>query len=264
MVLSRAAQVEQITPYGRRRLLTALPVPADGGKNTPALGYSLATGIVRTPDGTLYVGYAAGHDGLTGIWRIRPGRGPRRIVALGADSFPNGMALDPRTHQLYFADSARGRIWRVPTSGGTPTPWLDVPELKPTGLYGLGANGLKIHKGAVWVSNSDQGTLLRIPIEPGGAPGPITTRLTGPHLDDFTFIGHSDTLVAALDPDNKVALIQPDGTYRMVLTGQDGLEGPTSTAVRHGRLYVLNAAFLTHQDPNIVVADIDVRAATRG
>jgi hypothetical protein len=263
VVLSRAAQVERISPQGRRRFLAALPVPADGGKDTPALGYSLATGIARTPDGTLYVGYAAGHDELTGIWRIRPGGEPRRIVALGADSFPNGMALDPRTRQLYFADSARGLIWRVPTTGGTPTRWLDAPELKPTGLYGLGANGLKIHKGAVWVTNSDQGTLLRIPIEPGGAPGPIATRLTGPHLDDFTFIGGSDTIVATLDPDNKVALVQPDGTYRIVLTGQDGLQGPTSAAVRHGRLYVLNAAFLTHQDPNIVVADIDVRAATR-
>jgi hypothetical protein len=86
-------------------------------------------------------------------------------------------------------------------------------------------------------------------VSTGGASGPIATRLTGPHLDDFTFIGHSDTLVAALDPDNKVALIQPDGTYRIVLTSQDGLSRPTSAAVRHGRLYVLNAAFLDPPRP---------------
>jgi hypothetical protein len=68
------------------------------------------------------------------------------------------------------------------------------------------------------------------------------------------------TGVAALDPDNEVALIRPDGTYRTVLTGRDG---PTSAAVRDGRLYVLSAAFLTGQDPNILVADIDSDAATR-
>lgn len=136
-MLSRAAQVERITPDGHRRLLAGLPVPA----------------------------------------------------------------------------------------GGKPAPWLKVPALNPTGLYGLGANGLKIHKDAVWVSNSDQGTLLRIPIEPGGAHGPVATKSTGPHLDDFTFVGDGDTIVAALDPDDEVALIRPDGTYRTVLTGRDGLEG---------------------------------------
>jgi hypothetical protein len=40
------------------------------------------------------------------------------------------------------------------------------------------------------------------------------TKLTGPHLDEFTFIGHSDGIVAALDPANEVALTPFQGPVR--------------------------------------------------
>jgi sugar lactone lactonase YvrE len=118
VVLARAHQIERVTPAGQRQLLATLPAPPDGGIHTPVLGFALATGIVRTSDGTLYVGYAAGDENFTGIWRIRPGGQPERIVALSADSFPNGLALDETTGLLYLADSTMATIWRVPLSGG--------------------------------------------------------------------------------------------------------------------------------------------------
>jgi hypothetical protein len=260
VVLSRAAKVERVTSHGQRRVLASLPVPADGGVNTPVLGYSLATGLVRTADGTLYIGYAAGHDDLTGIWRVRPGGTPKRIVALGVDSFPNGMALDNKTRKLYFADSTRATVWRVALSGGTPEKWLTGPELERADL--LGVNGLKLHKGAVWVSNSDQNTLLRAPIRRNGDAGAVETKAAGlTFLDDFEFVGQSDTIVGALNLANEVVLIRPDGSHTTVLTGDDGLQGPTSVAIRHRKLYVLSAAFVLQKDPNILVTDIDTHIA---
>ncbi|MEV6994307.1 hypothetical protein AB0N87_34805 [Streptomyces sp. NPDC093228] len=256
VVLSRAAQVERVTPGGERKVLASLPVPADGGVNTPTLGYSLATGIVRTADGTLYIGYAAGHDDLTGIWRVRPGGTPQRIVALTASSFPNGMALDRRTGELYFADSTLGTIWRVPTTGGTPSKWLSGPELAKSSL--LGANGVKIHRGALWVSNSDAGTVLRVPIRSNGRAGTVRTKATGLTFpDDFAFLGDSDRLIVALNLANEVALVEPDGSHTTVLTGDDGLEGPTSVEIRGHKLYVLSASFVLDKDPNILVADLN-------
>ena len=220
------------------------------------LGFSLATGLVRTADGTLYIGYAAGHDDLTGIWRVRPGGTPTRIVPLTAASFPNGMALDERTGTLYIADSTRETIWRVPITGGTPTVWLSGPELKRSNL--LGPNGLRIHNGAIWLSNSDQGTLLRVPIEGNGRAGAVETKATSLTVfpDDFAFIGHTDKIIVALNIANEVALVQPNGSHTIVLTGADGLEGPTAIAIRQGELYVLSAAFLLKKDPNILVADL--------
>ena len=257
VVLATAHQVERVTPRGHQHLLATLPAPADGGVHTPAVGFAIATGVVRAPDGTLYVGYAAGDDTLTGIWRIRPGRAPERVVPLSAANLPNGMALDERTGLLYVADSVTGTVWRAPLSGGTPTAWATGPLLAPTSF--LGVNGLKVHGGAVWVTNTDQATLLRIPIGRGGSAGMPQVRATGlAGIDDFAFVGRSDTAVAALNLQNEVALVRPDGTSTLVLTALDGLEGPTSVAIEHGRLYVMSASYLLQKDPNILVADLDV------
>lgn len=162
--------------------------------------------------------------------------------------------MDPRTNHLYSADSALGVIWRVPLHGGTPIRWASGTELRPTTL--LGANGLKVHNGAVWTTNSDAGTLLRIPMGHDGRAEAIQTRATGlGFADDFVFPGRGDQVIAAADIENEVLLINPDGSRIPILTAADGLEGPTSITLSHGRMYVMSAAFITNEDPNIVVAD---------
>jgi hypothetical protein len=100
------------------------------------------------------------------------------------------MALDQQHGFLYVADSLLSVIWRVSITNGDATPWAVGPQLAPNG--GLGANGLKLHDGAVWVSNTQLGTLLRIPIRPSGSAGPIETAATGlPGIDDFAFTGRN-------------------------------------------------------------------------
>jgi sugar lactone lactonase YvrE len=262
--LSQAARVERVTPQGLRSTVVSLPKPADGGVNTPVLHFPFLSGIVRLPNGTLYLGYATGTDDLTGIWRVRPGGIPQRVIALGAKSMPNGMAFDPHTGRIFFADSTLGVIWSfsVGASAHEAVKWVTGAKLDPTGLYGLGVNGLKVHDNAVWVANSDQGTLLRIPIRPDGTAGAVSTKLTGISIDDFTFIGQRENIIASLDAANEVVLIKPDGTYHHLLGAADGLEGPTSSVIRGGKLYVMSAGFLTQKDPNIVVADFDIVGAS--
>lgn len=251
-----ARQIAEVTPGGRTRVLATLPAPADGGVNTPALHFPLTTGIVRDHDGTLYFLYATGTADLTGVWRLRPGGTPKRIAALPAAGLPNGMALEPHTRTLYIADSVLGKIWQVPTTGGTPKTWSAAPELAVDGF--LGANGLKIHNGAVWATNLDHGTVLRIPFGREGKAGRVETKATGlAGIDDFTFTGRGDTILAALDPSSTVALIRPDGTHSTVLSAADGLQNPTSIAVRGTTVYVLSAAYLTAQDPNLLLARLD-------
>jgi DNA-binding beta-propeller fold protein YncE len=256
VTFARARQVATISPGSTVRILATLPEPADGGVHTPALGFPLTTGIVRHHDGTVYFLYATGTADLTGVWRLRPGGRPQRIAALPADGLPNGLALDARTHTLYVTDSTLGTIWSVPTTGGTPTAWSTAPELAGTGF--LGANGLKLHNGALWATNLDKGTVLRIPIRRDGHAGTVRTRATGlAGIDDFTFTGRGDRLLAALDLSNEVALVRPDGTHSTVLTGADGLQGPTSVALRGDTVYVPSAAYLTAEDPNLLVARLN-------
>ena len=253
--MSIARQIVRVGCDGELHVLATVPAPADGGVHTPVLGFPLVTGLVRSADGTLYFLYATGTSDLTGVWRIRPGGAAERIAALPASSFPNGLGLDEAAGRLYVADSTLSTVWQIPVAGGTATAWATGPELSPAGF--LGANGLKVHEGAVWVTNLDKGTVIRISLMhdgTAGTPQVKATNLVG--IDDFAFIGHSDRIVAALNGPNEVALIEPDGSHSIVLTAQDGLEGPTSIAIRHHTVYVASASYFLGKDPNLLIAHL--------
>ncbi|MCW7991710.1 hypothetical protein XF35_42620, partial [Streptomyces platensis subsp. clarensis] len=186
-----AHQVARVDRHGGTRILATLPTVQD--PQAPNVGGAIVSGIARAQDGTLYVNYVTGTP-ETGVWRIAPdGGAPEQIAQLPADGFPNGLALDEECGTLYTADSTLGTVWSVPADGGEPTAWATGTALDGTPELPFGANGLKLHDGAVWVSNTARGTLLRIPFGPGDdrTAGPVETRATGlTTIDDFAFTGH--------------------------------------------------------------------------
>jgi hypothetical protein len=93
------------------------------------------------------------------------------VSALPAGGLPHGLALDPRTGTRYVTDSVLGTIRRVPVTGRTPVAWSAAPEPAAAGF--LGVNGLKLHDGAVWATNPDRGTVLRIPLRRDGGTGAV-------------------------------------------------------------------------------------------
>jgi hypothetical protein len=258
LTFAAARQVAAVTPAGTVRVLATMAAPADGGVQTPVLKFALTTGIVRHDNGTLYFLYASGDPGSTGLYRLRPGGSPRRIAALPATGLPNGLALDHRTKTFYITDSVLGTISTVPLRGGPATVWSSAPELASTGF--LGANGIKVRRGAVWATNLDQGTLLRIPLR-YGKPGAVQVRasdLAG--IDDIAFVGAGDDRVlAALNARSTVVSIDASGRATTVLSAADGLQNPTSVAVRGSTAYVLSAAYTTAKDPNLVLATLPRR-----
>jgi sugar lactone lactonase YvrE len=246
VTFNRARQIARVTPDGKTTILTTLP--------TPATGRATVSGIVRAPDGTLYVNYNAGS--LSGIWRIRDGGTPEQVVALPEVKALNGLALDASEGTLYATDSTTGTVWKVSPDKGTASVWASGLALQPATVgSGFGANGVKVHDGAVWVSNTDKGTLLRIPIGAHANAGAITTVAEGlTSIDDFTFAGPGDTVLAAQNFASQVAVVNPDGTHQTVLTAADELSNPTSIAVRGTTVYVASAAYFTHNDPNLLLA----------
>jgi hypothetical protein len=255
--LARAGTAVRVRRDGRVELLGRLP--RTGACPGAGIGVPTSAGIARAGDGTVYLANCSGNaDG--GVWRLRRGHAPVQIARLPNNSFPNGMALDDRDRNLYLADSLLGVVWKVPAIGGTPTVWASGPALEPT--FSFGANGLAVHHNAVWVSNTEQGTIVRIPIRRDGAAGPIRTAATGlPGVDNFTFLGEDDTIVAALVISSQVVLIRPGASPRVVLTAADGLSLPTHVQVRRNTLYVSSFGDFTsgQADANLLVAHIDRR-----
>ncbi|GAA1533784.1 hypothetical protein GCM10009730_48820 [Streptomyces albidochromogenes] len=258
-----ARQIARLAPHQEPRILAELP--AVTRPDAPVTGAPVATGIARAQDGTLYVNYATGTK-LTGVWRVNPKtHTARQIACLPKTGFPNGLALDERHGVLYAADSVLGTVWRTPTKVGSrgcakPTAWATGTKLQPptAPAEALGANGVKVRHGAVWVSNVDKGLLLRIPVKKDSTAGPIETRATGLRgIDDFEFTGRDNTVLAALVYSSEVAAVRPNGTHEIVLTARDGLSNPTSVAIHGKTVYIPSAAFFTMKNPNLLLATLN-------
>ncbi|WP_405731422.1 hypothetical protein OG607_33580 [Streptomyces sp. NBC_01537] len=249
LTFAGAHQVARVTTRGRVRILATLPKPAAGGG---------PTGIARARNGTLYVVYNAGTTALTGVWRLNRGGSLRRVAALPPAGFPNGAALDQRSGRLYVADSKSGTVWRVNTANGRVTAWSHDRALAPNtgpGAFGFGVNGVKLRGSAVWVTNTDKGTLLRIPLRRDGSAGRPQVKASGLRgIDDFAFTGRSGTVLAAINPTSQVVRLTPRGARTTVLTTKNGLSNPTSVAVRGTTVYVPSAAYFTAKDPNLLIA----------
>ncbi len=247
---AKADQVARVTPGGHVEIQGQLPATG----NCPVIGIPVSAGIARASDGAIYIIDCTGNAD-TGVWRIAEGSAPVQIAQLPANSFPNDMALDNQTGNLYIADSLLGVVWKVPTNGGSPSVWAAGPALQRTSFFG--ANGITVHGHAVWVSNSDQGAIVGIPVRADGSAGtirPVVTGLAG-GVDNFMVLGQDDTILAALDQSNQVVLIRPGGHPQVVLTAADGLSSPTDVAVRHNTIYVTSAAYFT-SDPNLLAAHL--------
>jgi len=250
-----ADTIANVSSSGKVTVLGSLPSVPGGGTGTPFLKMPFSAGMVNN-SGTIYTVFDTGLSSLNGVYRTEPGGTPTRIAALPADSLANGIALDNLTGTLYITDSALGVIWSVPAQGGTPTTWASGKALAPVKSFGV--NGLKIHNGAVWVSNTSNGTLLRIPILANGKAGAIKVFASGlTTIDDFAFVGSSDAVIAALNGANEVAYVTPSGAHSIILTSADGLENPSSVAVSGSTVYIANAAYYTGTSPSLMEATLN-------
>ncbi|MET8831088.1 hypothetical protein ABZX40_06350 [Streptomyces sp. NPDC004610] len=230
-----SGQVARVLPDGTVTVLASF----DGGT---------AAGMVRGADGNLYVLHRGGND-PNGLYRIVPGNStPQLYAALPDVAVPNGLAVDGDV--FYVTDSSSGVIWTV--EDGTAAPWLSSPTLAPATPEGFGANGIHVKEGAVWVSQAEAGLLVRVPLQQDGSAGAVEIKATGlAGIDDWVFTGDGDEILAAINRQNKVVVVHPDGTNTTYL---DGINSPTSVALKGNKVYINSADLVNDLDPKLLVA----------
>ena len=185
-------------------------------------GEGLMTGMIVGPGHEIYVNLVSKDPSVPGgIYRVPAGGGSGVLHATDPGMvFPNDLKFD-QDGTLYMTDSSAGSIWKVERSGRASL-WLHHPLLAgdhtrcfaEQGGFDTGSNGIVLGiDGAVYIANSDQATLVRIPrLEDGRAGEPQI--VVGP---DCAVLNGADGL--AQDRDGTFYLVSHRSNTVVKITG---------------------------------------------
>jgi sugar lactone lactonase YvrE len=113
--------------------------------------------------------------------------GAATAIIPGQKGLLNGIA--PAGRGLYvIADSTASTIWQLDPARKRLEPWLKDDALAPAGTFPIGANGIKVHNGWVYVSVSGRDAIYRVQMGTDGrAKGALSQFAHAPGLfpDDF-------------------------------------------------------------------------------
>ena len=197
-------------------------------------------GLAVDAPGDVYGAVVSANPDAAGVWRFdRTTGAAERVPGTGAIAFPNAVAFDKRG-TMYVSDSVLGAVWRV-RPGGVAEVWADDPLLDGNGSAGfgfpIGANGIAVRHGTLYVGVTETSRLVTIPIEPDGSAGTPTVfaDLGGIPVDGIALDVHGGWYVAAPIYD-AVLRVDANGTITELAAGAaDGLDNPTSLAFGTGR-----------------------------
>ena len=205
-----------------------------GGVPGPLAGVALDT------DGTVVA--ASG----TSIYRFARNGTRTLVTTIAGAGFLNGLTLfSPNT--VLVADDTANLIWKVDLRTGSNSLWLTGDLLvPPAGGLPIGPNGIKLFKGAAYISVTGAGTILRVPILPDGSPGLPAVYASSLPVDDFAF--GSDGSIFAATQVGEVIRLYPNGIRTSLATGTlgDAALAFGRTAGDRNDIYVVNngGAFL--------------------
>ncbi|KAL6691229.1 hypothetical protein J3F84DRAFT_403712 [Trichoderma pleuroticola] len=160
--------------------------------------------------------------------------------------FLNGVVSIPDVpHAVLVADSAAGSVGYLDIQTGELDPDAFVfPEMQPVpgGAFPLGIDGIRIHDGYLYWTNTLRVTIYRVALSASGYPATgatpeVVANLTSlAHgLDDFAFDSRGNIL-AATNFDNSVLYVDVrTGDARIVLGGEDDITFAGCTSVYFGR-----------------------------
>ena len=187
-------------------------------------------GIALDPDGSAVVsGWIGGKE--PAVFRVDADGHATTLLRLVDGQFPNGIVRLTADRYL-VADSYRGVVWQVDLAAKAASVWIEDDLLKRADATNPtpAVNGLKVHDGALYASNTAKQLLVRIPIEDGraGRPTVVRERLG---IDDFDF-GPDGALYGATHVYDSLVRVGPDGVVTILAGLAEGMAGSTAVAAR--------------------------------
>ncbi len=197
-------------------------------------------GLAVDGRGTVYAALGSFDAATHGVWKVSPDGTAKRLAALDPSGLPNALAFDDRGN-LFVSDSFLGAIWRVPRGSDQAALWAQDPLLAgdPVNGIGFGANGVAFREGALYVGNTNEGTVVRIPVRSDGSAGTPAVWVRDPQLhgaDGLQFDTQGDLYVTTDGLGNSLARVDPRRSVTTLAGADDGLDYPASIAFGQGPL----------------------------
>jgi sugar lactone lactonase YvrE len=168
---SNIGTIWRVAPNGAKKLVATMDLSPNG----------MLTGVAVDRLDRVFVAFYEFADPQSigsGVFRVGSGGAMTKVVSLPAGTFPNGLAF--HDGRAYITDSATGAVWRARIGSGVAAPaapWLEHallapgdPQSDPT-MSGIGANGIAFRGDRMFVSVSDYGRIVRVPVKRDGSPG---------------------------------------------------------------------------------------------
>lgn len=206
---------------------------------------NLLLGLAFHPDSRelLVVDFGAGN-----VLRVNPHNGASSVFSAIPGGGLNALAFDGAGN-VYVSDSGRGIIWRTGPKGGPATAWVTHALLTTTGFPPFGANGMDFnkHESALFVANTGNDTVVRIPVT-AGAPGMPEVFVNSINGADGLFLDEHDNVWVCANQSDEIVVVDRTGRAIAKLGDFDGLRrgAPVgllfpASLVRHGGwIYVTN------------------------
>lgn len=215
-------------------------------------GYLGLLGITEVEDDVFYVGV-----GNFSISTFDPGAGSHAVWQVDMRPFSAGGAASVKKvtdipeailfngletllpSSVLVADCIMGSVWSVDTQTGKYELWAEADEMKkhPEQMPPIGINGLKVHDGYLYWTNSSMRHFCRLQLAADGKPAAATpAEIVHDNLfgDDFVFDAHGHAWLAQ-NIFNTMAVFRADGQVVTVAGVPDQLTVAGPTACRFGR-----------------------------
>ncbi|KAH8884957.1 hypothetical protein GQ53DRAFT_785866 [Thozetella sp. PMI_491] len=167
----------------------------------------------------------------------------RIIASVPEAGLLNGIInLDHGRPAILAADSVNGVVYRVDVETGKYEIAIDIPETKaslPAPSFPFGVNGIKLHNGYLYWTNTNAVSIYRLRVNEEGSPvkgaqAELVAKLDSIALDDF-IIDDKGTVWAMTNADGRLIAIRADGTTDTVLGSPTELTIAGDTAGQFGR-----------------------------
>lgn len=246
---NNTAQLWRVRPDGSKSVWGG---PIDIGP------YGMSCGVALDEAGNAYV--AAGTFDVTPVTtvvRMTPSGVQTPWVTMPG-LWPNGVTVAGK--RIYVTDAYSGDVYLASTRAPSTveSPWassdLLVPSADPD-MMPIGANGIAVRGGAVYVTGWGQGTIVRIPVARDGSAGTATLVARDSRLieaDGIAFDVHGTLWVSVNRGDGSLVSVSPRGVVSVVDLEYPWVDYPTQAVVQGGTLYLLDGSFF-RSEPKVVV-----------